>query len=101
MRKAPTDAEAALWSMLRGRQLEGMRFRRQHPIAGYIVDFVCLDSKLIVEADGEQHAENQRDRFRDAQLAGLGYTVLRYWNHEILQNSDGVALDILHHAGKL
>ncbi|MEZ5792660.1 MAG: endonuclease domain-containing protein [Nitratireductor sp.] len=101
MRREPTDAEAALWSMLRGRQLEGLRFRRQHPIAGYIVDFVCLDAKLIVEADGEQHAESSRDSVRDAQLVALGYTVLRYWNNEILQNSDGVAQDILHYAGRL
>jgi len=58
MRKEPTDAEAVLWNVLRGKKLEAMRFRRQHPIENYIVDFICLEEKLIIELDGSQHAEN-------------------------------------------
>ncbi len=96
MRNAPTDAEAALWDILRGRKLEGLRFRRQHPIGGYIVDFICLDEKLIIETDGSQHADNPEDGRRDRRLAELGYTVLRFWNDDVLTNPDGVALEILH-----
>ncbi len=95
MRKEPTAAEARLWSIVRGKRLEGLRFRRQHPIAGYIVDFICLDARLIVEADGGQHSDSARDVARDARLAELGYRVLRFGNEEILRNADGVSQMIL------
>ena len=99
MRNEPTDAEAVLWDILRNRQLEGLRFRRQHPIGGYIVDFICLDRKLIVEVDGGQHCESAEDVARDAALLALGYRTLRFWNHEVLTDGDGVAATILEAAG--
>jgi very-short-patch-repair endonuclease len=95
MRRNPTDAERRLWSILRAGRLEGLKFKRQQPIAGYIVDFVCLELKLIVEADGSQHAEPEADTTRDAALTALGYRVLRFWNNDILTNPDGVARMIL------
>lgn len=89
-----------MWDMLRGKRLGGMRFRRQHPIKGYIVDFVCLDSKLIIEVDGGQHAENDYDDKRDKALEGLDFTILRFWNDEVLENSTMIASTILDAAGK-
>lgn len=83
------DAESHLWKLLRRQQL-GERFRRQCPIDRYVVDFVCLRRKLIVEVDGGQHAESSQDRVRDACLAKLGFRVLRFWNNDVLENSEGV-----------
>ena len=100
MRKDPTDAEAVLWEMLRAKKLEGMRFRRQHPVENYIVDFICLEEKLIIEVDGSHHAENSYDAKRDERLKALGFEVLRFWNDEILKNSDDMAQMILKAAGK-
>lgn len=100
MRNEPTSGEAALWQMLRGRKLEGLRFRRQHPIAGFLVDFFCLDAKLIIEVDGSHHAENVDDIKRDATLQALGYQVLRFWNDDVLHNGDGVVQMILEATGK-
>ncbi|KAG1702939.1 hypothetical protein GQR58_004423 [Nymphon striatum] len=100
MRKNPTDAEAILWNILRGKRLEGMRFRRQHPIETYIVDFICLEEKLIIEVDGSQHANNVYDEKRDAMLKQSGFTVLRFWNDEIIQNSDDMAQMILKSCGQ-
>ena len=100
MRNKPTDAEHALWQILRGKRLEGMRFRRQHPIENYIVDFICLDEKIIIELDGSQHAESAYDQKRDAKLKGLGYTDLRFWNDEVLEEPVLVADKILQVAGK-
>jgi very-short-patch-repair endonuclease len=100
MRNEPTDAEAVLWNILRGKKLEGMRFRRQHPIENYIVDFICLEEKLIIEVDGSQHAENTYDEKRDAKLKEVGFTVMRFWNDEIIKNSDDMAQMILAKAGK-
>ncbi|MEL7428866.1 MAG: DUF559 domain-containing protein [Pseudomonadota bacterium] len=100
MRNDPTDAEAVMWDILRAKRLSGMRFRRQHPIGGYIVDFICLDEKLIIETDGSQHAENPNDIERDAVLRELGYTVLRLWNDEVLEQPDLIAQKILDVAGK-
>jgi very-short-patch-repair endonuclease len=89
LRTESTDAERALWRMLRMRQM-GWRFRRQYPITPYIVDFACLEAKLIVEADGSQHAlPGDHDR-RDAFLRKQGWRVLRFWNNEILLNPSGV-----------
>jgi very-short-patch-repair endonuclease len=93
LRKRSTDAEKALWRSLRARQLEGLKFRRQQPIGKYIVDFACLETALIVEIDGGQHAEDvqrETDRTRDQWLEGEGFTVLRFWNHEVLANTEGV-----------
>jgi len=100
MRNEPTDAEHALWQIVRGKRLEGMRFRRQHPIGRYIVDFICLDERLIIEMDGSQHAQNSYDATRDQQLQALGYQVLRFWNEEVLAELELVAEKILSAAGK-
>ena len=98
MRGAPTDAELRLWRLLRDRRLNGIKFRRQVPLGPYIVDFLCVGAKLIVEADGSQHAESDRDRVRDTHLESHGWKVLRFWNNEVLQNREGVLETILAHA---
>jgi very-short-patch-repair endonuclease len=98
MRGAPTDAELRLWRLLRDRRLSGFKFRRQVPLGPYIVDFLCVGAKLIVEADGSQHAESVRDNIRDAYLANQGWKVLRFWNNEVLQNREGVLETIYAHA---
>jgi len=91
LRKAPTEAERRLWSRLRRGQLDGCRFRRQAPIGRYIVDFVCFERRLVVEIDGGQHALRARaDGARTAWLESQGFTVVRFWNHEVLGNTDGV-----------
>ena len=95
MRSAQTDAESKLWSMLRGKRLNGWKFKRQEQIGDYIVDFVNVEKRLIVEADGSQHAESLADAKRDAYLVGQGFEVLRFWNNDILINPDGVATAIL------
>ena len=95
MRGAPTDAELRLWRLLRDRRLSGFKFRRQVPVGPYIVDFLCVGAKLIVEADGSQHAESPRDNVRDAYLESQGWKVLRFWNNEVLQNREGVLETIL------
>jgi len=94
LRGRMTDAEKTLWWRLRHDQL-GVRFRRQHPIGPYVVDFACLPSKLIVEVDGGQHADPATgDRQRDAWLRARGYTVLRFWNHDVLGEIDAVVAQI-------
>ncbi|WP_460763005.1 endonuclease domain-containing protein [Lysobacter fragariae] len=98
LRNSPTDAERALWRVLRGKQLEGFRFRRQVPVGGYIADFLCPRLKLIVELDGGQHAEQvPYDQARTAALSVLGYRVLRYWNDDVLLQRDAVTDDIHRH----
>ena len=95
LRRDLTDAERKLWSVLRNAQLEGAKFRRQQPIGPFIADFVCQDARLIVEADGGQHSTGDDDARRTAFLKGRGYRVLRFWNHDILENLDGVAASIV------
>jgi len=91
LRLEMTDAERKLWSALRNRQLDGAKFRRQQPIGPFIADFVCQEHRLIVEADGGQHADSPDDAQRTAFLESKGYRVLRFWNNDILRNLDGVA----------
>ena len=88
-----TGAETVLWTALRGRTL-GCRFRRQHPIGRYVVDFVCLRHRLVVECDGSQHFESRHDEIRYADLTRRGFRVTRFWNKEILGNLD-VVLDTI------
>lgn len=95
MRREPTEAEAKLWSMLRGQRLSGLKFKRQEQLGDYIVDFVCFGARMIVEADGGQHDGNERDAVRDDWLTEQGFRVLRFWNNDILGNPDGVAQRIL------
>src|SRR5215831_6412328 len=90
LRREMTEAEKRLWQVLRSRQTEGYRFRRQVPIGRFVADFVCHEARLIVEIDGGQHdpsseLEARRTRF----LEGEGYRVLRFWNNEVLANPDG------------
>lgn len=94
MRAAPTDAEAILWRQLRAHRFAGYKFKRQQPIGNYIVDFVCLEAKVIIEVDGGQHNESSADMERDAWLVARGYHVLRFWNNEVTGNIDGVLLTI-------
>ena len=92
-RKSMSNAERKLWYALRLRQLDGARFRRQHPMGPYIVDFVCLEKRLIVEVDGPQHAEEShvaRDERRDRWLNGEGYRVLRFQTIDVYRNLGGV-----------
>jgi hypothetical protein len=70
--------------------MEGFKFRRQQPIDSYIVDFVCFENRIIIEVDGGQHAANNKDRERDSCLQQFGFMVLRFWNNEVLQNTNGV-----------
>jgi very-short-patch-repair endonuclease len=96
MRKAPTKAERVLWEFLRKRRIEGYKFRRQQPMGSYIVDFICFEKRLIIELDGGQHATNkQYDHDRTAWLSARGYRVLRFWNNEVLTNTNGV-LTVIH-----
>jgi adenine-specific DNA-methyltransferase len=90
-----TDAERRLWRHLRDRQLGGWKFRRQHPVGPFIVDFVCLEKKVVIEVDGGQHAENEElDLRRSAYLEKLGYHILRFWNNEVLQETEAVLTTI-------
>jgi very-short-patch-repair endonuclease len=97
MRGNATDAEAAMWRLLCHRRLVSFKFRRQAPVEGFILDFVCFAQKLVVEIDGSQHFSSQRDRARDARLAREGFHVLRYWNNDVLQRPASVLEDIFTH----
>lgn len=97
LRRDSTEAEKRLWSILQNRQLDGWKFRRQVAIDSYIVDFCCIAARLIVEIDGDQHAE-KRKRYDDArtrELEARGFRVIRFWNHEVLQGTEGVGEEIL------
>jgi very-short-patch-repair endonuclease len=84
-----------LWKFLRGRRLGNAKFRRQFPVAGFIADFACLESKLIVEIDGGQHAERiEQDSRRTDIMRERGFRVVRFWNNDVLQNIDGVLMEI-------
>jgi very-short-patch-repair endonuclease len=103
MRSAMTDAELKLWNELRAHRLMELAFRRQMPIAGYIVDFACPDKKLIVEIDGGQHADagqSEADVTRTRKLEALGWTVLRFWNDDVLRDIDNVCQHIVIAAGQ-
>jgi len=91
LRNNPTDVERLLWQHLRKRQMLGLKFRRQQPVDNYIVDFICLENKLVIEVDGGQHSSQQEeDRERDRDLERSGFKVLRFWNNEVLENMEGV-----------
>jgi very-short-patch-repair endonuclease len=95
LRGAATDAENVLWHRLRGRQLNGWKFRRQVIIEPYIVDFACFEAKLIIEVDGGQHAEQERyDANRTTRLNAMGYKVVRFWNHDVLGRKEDVLEEI-------
>ena len=98
LRKRLTDAEELLWHLLRNRRFCGYKFRRQHPVSRYILDFFCLDEKLAIELDGGGHNEaNQQeyDAERTKVLEGAGIRVLRFWNDDVLKNTDTVLEEVL------
>ena len=94
LRANQTDAETVLWNRIRNRQIDGYKFVRQVPILGYICDFVCREQRLIIEVDGGQHNESATDAIRDKRLIEDGYRVLRFWNNNVLGNTEGVLLTI-------
>jgi very-short-patch-repair endonuclease len=101
LRRSSTDAERLLWRHLKAKQLGGLKFRRQEQIGRFIVDFVCYEKSLIIEADGGQHAqEMEKDAERTNWLNSQGFTVLRFWNNEILINTTGVLTTIKLHCGE-
>jgi very-short-patch-repair endonuclease len=91
LRRDPTDVERRVWKALRNRQIEACKFRRQVPLGTYIVDFVCIEKKLVIELDGGQHADRAaHDERRTEWLRGEGYRVVRFWNNEVTTNFEGV-----------
>ena len=95
--------EQKLWRELRDRSAAGFRFRRQHPLGPYIVDFICLERRLVIEVDGGQHGEDEqmrRDERRTEWLGREGYRVVRFWENEVMQNTAGVVDTILHEASE-
>jgi len=95
MRREATPAEHRLWQILRAKRLAGYKFKRQLPVDHYIVDFACLQHRLIIEADGGQHSDSGSDRRRDIYLRAQGFRVLRFWNSDIFENEEGVLTCIL------
>jgi very-short-patch-repair endonuclease len=90
MRHEPTDAELAMWRLLRHRRLAKYKFRRQVPFQNYILDFVCFEKRVVIEIDGSQHAESARDTMRDSILVAEGFRIERYWNNDVLQRPSTV-----------
>lgn len=97
LRKRQTPQEVILWSKIRAKRFHGFKFRRQYALGKYIVDFVCLEKKLIIELDGWQHKKENQERYDEERtkfLEKLGFRVIRFWNNEINSNIDGVMLEI-------
>ncbi len=90
LRQGQTDAEALLWSKLRDRQIRNLKFRRQHPIGQYFADFACLEIGLVIELDGGQHVDNAYDIQREKDMAALGFYTLRFWNNDVLNQTEAV-----------
>jgi len=91
LRKNSTEVEKKLWFHIRNRQILDCKFRRQHSIGNFVVDFCCVEVKLVIELDGGQHSEFiEKDRLRTIELNKKGFKVLRFWNHEVVENLGGV-----------
>jgi very-short-patch-repair endonuclease len=90
-----TEAEKHLWWAVKDRRLQGYKFRRQHPVGPYVLDFACTECGVAIEIDGGQHVENARDVLRTAWLESEGWQVMRFWNNEILTNMPGVLETLL------
>jgi very-short-patch-repair endonuclease len=95
LRRNETEAEHVLWQLLRNRQLDGRKFVRQLQVGPYFADFSCREAALIVELDGSQHLESPSDKIRTKYLNAQGYSVLRFWNNDVLRHPHGVAEQIL------
>jgi len=103
LRKEVTDAEQRLWSKVRGRGLAGLKFFRQYGVGPYVLDFYCPERRLAVEVDGGQHGDvhaEQHDADRESYLSQLGIRVIRFWNNDVLRNTDGVMQRIREEAEK-
>jgi len=103
LRKGATDAEGKLWSILRNRQVDGLKFFRQYSIGPYILDFYCPEERLAVEVDGGQHADvrgQKHDAKRDSYLQELNIRVVRFWNNDVLQNIEAVGQKIGEHISR-
>jgi very-short-patch-repair endonuclease len=96
LRRQTTEAEHKLWFLLRGRRLNGWKFRRQMPLEGFVTDFACVEGRLVVELDGSQHVELEpADRVRTAKLEREGWKVVRFWNRDVMLDEEGVLATIL------
>ncbi|RWM30905.1 endonuclease domain-containing protein [Mesorhizobium sp.] len=95
LRQSDNDAETALWMELRDRRLNGYKFVRQFPIGSYFADFVCRECQLVVEVDGSQHVDSEYDRVRDHFMVSSGWSVLRFWNVDVLKDREAVLETIL------
>jgi very-short-patch-repair endonuclease len=95
LRGSDNHAEGQMWLELKDRRLGGYKFVRQFPVGPYFADFLCRSSKLVVELDGSQHAESLHDEKRDAYMNGAGYSVIRFWSHDVLRQTDDVLETIL------
>jgi very-short-patch-repair endonuclease len=100
LRQNMTDAERKLWSHVRNRQLLGFKFVRQKPVGPFIADFACREADLIIELDGGHHSESSKDLERTEELLQHGYSVLRFWNNDVLTNIDGVLAALAEHLQK-
>jgi very-short-patch-repair endonuclease len=96
-RREQTAAEERMWWLLRGRELAGLKFRRQHVVGGYIADFVCVQARLVIEIDGATHGEEQaeRDAKRTKEFEKAGYSVIRFWNDDVLDDRDGGVAEMI------
>jgi very-short-patch-repair endonuclease len=92
LRASSTPAERRMWSILRAKRLAGLKFRRQHVVGNFIVDFVCLPARLIIEVDGDTHGDDEaalRGAKRTEEIEGFGYRVIRFWDHYVLNDPEG------------
>ena len=97
MRRNGNSAERRMWSILRARRMSSFKFRRQHALGSYIVDFICLKARLVIEVDGDTHGTDESpvlDARRAEEIEQMGYRVIRFWNHEVLTATDDVAAAI-------
>jgi len=96
-RREQTAAEERMWWLLRGRELAGLKFRRQHVVGGYIADFVCIGARLVIEIDGATHGEEEaeRDAKRTKEFEKAGYSVIRFWNDDVLNDRDGGVAEMI------
>ncbi|WP_368744849.1 endonuclease domain-containing protein [Desertibaculum subflavum] len=95
LRRDATEAETLLWNLLRRQMLNGHKFRRQHPIGPYVADLACPGARFVIEIDGGQHAEQRvADEQRTQELMARGWVVIRFWNHDVLTNPEGVMQEI-------